>query len=151
VDTRIRVGRALRKGFSPGTVSLKSIAAHELPRLTNHPSRWRQIADSYCDEALRETFPSPSSSTGVDLLECIERQASQGPGPARDFMDHVTSMPPEAVRASDAQILRGQAFFYTYSAPILAALMHFSLAGGFARFVFKNFLSICAELVSVLG
>ncbi|KAG9104874.1 hypothetical protein FRC06_006699 [Ceratobasidium sp. 370] len=93
---------------------------------------WRQVADPYCDDALRETFPSASASTGVDLLESVERQAAQGPGPARDFMEHVTSLPPENIRVSRAQILRAQTFFYTYSAPILAALMHFSLAGGFA-------------------
>ncbi|KAG9095452.1 hypothetical protein FS749_010412, partial [Ceratobasidium sp. UAMH 11750] len=93
---------------------------------------WRQIADPYCDDALRETFPSANSSTGIDLLGSVERQAAQGPGPARDFMNHVTSLPPENIRASHAQILRAQTFFYTYYAPILAALMHFSLAGGFA-------------------
>ncbi|CAE6493869.1 unnamed protein product [Rhizoctonia solani] len=93
---------------------------------------WRHRSDSLCDEALLETFPTSSSSTGIDLLDAIERRAEQGPGAARNFIDHVKRMPPEGIRASDDQIRRGQAFFYTYSSPILAGLMHFSLAGGFA-------------------
>ncbi|QRW05464.1 transmembrane protein [Ceratobasidium sp. AG-Ba] len=94
--------------------------------------QWRQLADPYCDAALVDTFPSATSSTGIDLLESVQHQASKGPGPARDFIEHVNSPPPESIRAPHVQILRGQAFFYKYSAPILAALMHFSLAGGFA-------------------
>ncbi|CUA76902.1 hypothetical protein RSOLAG22IIIB_02382 [Rhizoctonia solani] len=94
--------------------------------------KWRHHSDSLCDEALLETFPDPSFSTGVDLLDAIERRAEQGPGPARDFIDHVNRIPPEGISASNDQIRRGQAFFYTYSSPILAGLMHFSLAGGFA-------------------
>ncbi|KAH7344792.1 hypothetical protein B0J17DRAFT_15315 [Rhizoctonia solani] len=93
---------------------------------------WRHRSDSLCDEALFETFPTPSSSTGIDLLDAIERRAEQEPGAARNFIDHVKSMPPEGVRVSDDQIRRGQAFFYTYSSPILTGLTHFSLAGGFA-------------------
>ncbi|KAG8692666.1 hypothetical protein FRC09_011046 [Ceratobasidium sp. 395] len=123
------------EGLLPGTVCSKWEHVFEWDEHCVKASaleEWRNIADRYCDEALRETFPTPSSSTGVDLLERIERQASSGPGPAREFMNHVTSLPPESIRASHAQIIRGQAFFYTYSAPILASLMHFSLAGGFA-------------------
>ncbi|KAG8745231.1 hypothetical protein FRC12_014626 [Ceratobasidium sp. 428] len=123
------------EGLLPGTVCSKWEHVFEWDEHCVKASaleEWRNIADRYCDEALRETFPTPSSSTGVDLLERIERQASSGPGPAREFMNHVTSLPPENIRASHAQIIRGQAFFYTYSAPILASLMHFSLAGGFA-------------------
>ncbi|KAJ1311231.1 hypothetical protein OPQ81_009731 [Rhizoctonia solani] len=93
---------------------------------------WRHHSDSLCDEALLETFPTSSSSTGVDLLDAIERRAEQGPGAARKFIEHINRMPPEGIKASDHQIRRGQAFFYTYSSPILAGLMHFSLAGGFA-------------------
>ncbi|CAE7213155.1 unnamed protein product [Rhizoctonia solani] len=93
---------------------------------------WRHHSDNLCDEALLETFPDLSSSTGIDLLDAIEQRAEQGPGAARNFIDHVKCIPPEGVKASDDQIRRGQAFFYTYSSPILAGLMHFSLAGGFA-------------------
>ncbi|CAE6396002.1 unnamed protein product [Rhizoctonia solani] len=93
---------------------------------------WRHHSDNLCDEALVEVFPNASSSTGIDVLEAVERRAKQGPGAARNFIDHVTCMPPEGIRASDDQIRRAQTFFYTYSSPILASLMHFSLAGGFA-------------------
>ncbi|CAE6441146.1 unnamed protein product [Rhizoctonia solani] len=93
---------------------------------------WRHHSDNLCDEALLETFPDLSSSTGIDLLDAIEQRAEQGPGAARNFIDHVKCIPPEGVKASDDQIRRGQAFFYAYSSPILAGLMHFSLAGGFA-------------------
>ncbi|CAE6528581.1 unnamed protein product [Rhizoctonia solani] len=94
--------------------------------------QWRHHSDDLCDKALLETFPTLSSSTGIDLLDAIEHRAEQGPGAARDFIDHVKRIPPKGIRASDDQIRQGQAFFYTYSSPILAGLMHFSLAGGFA-------------------
>ncbi|QRW19141.1 hypothetical protein RhiXN_00547 [Rhizoctonia solani] len=84
---------------------------------------WRQHSDKLCDEALIETFPNPSSSTGTDLLEAIERRAEQGPGAARNFIDHVNRMPPEGIRASDDQIRRAQRFFYKYSSPILSGNM----------------------------
>ena len=127
------MGPALRQGFYSRTVSVHQEGFVLATRTDQIFSRWRSVADTYCDEALLETFPSLNSSTGVDLFECVERKALEGPGPARDFLHHVTSMPPEGIRASDAQIHRGQKFFYVYSAPILSSLMHFSLAGGFAR------------------
>ncbi|QRV76561.1 hypothetical protein RhiJN_04576 [Ceratobasidium sp. AG-Ba] len=76
--------------------------------LEQQPTRWRQLADPYCDAALVDTFPSATSSTGIDLLESVQHQASKGPGPARDFIEHVNSLPPESIRASHAQILRAK-------------------------------------------
>ncbi|KAI0646650.1 hypothetical protein C8Q79DRAFT_682979 [Trametes meyenii] len=95
---------------------------------------WRKLSDPLCDNALREAFPSPSASVGKDLLQKIEELASKiGPYEIiRQFMEEVQQPPPAGIRASEEDIVLAQTFFLDNSIQIMQALLHYSLAGGFA-------------------
>lgn len=95
---------------------------------------WRSIGDPMCDAALESMFPTSSSSTGVDLLECLLSDAASNPeGPSQALLDDVSRSLPDDIVASISEISEAQTFFLQHSVAIMQCLMHFSLAGGFAR------------------
>lgn len=97
--------------------------------------RWRTQGDPLCDAALQEIFSSPSSSVGHDLLSSLESfvSAHPGQGPARDFLEHVSQIPPAEIAITEDQVHIAQNFFLDHGIQIMQALLHYSLAGGFAR------------------
>lgn len=87
-----------------------------------------------CDKALESMFLTTASSTGVDLLERLQSDAVSNPeGPSQVLLDDVSFSPPDDIAASPSEILEAQAFFLQHSVAIMECLLHFSLAGGFAR------------------
>lgn len=104
---------------------------------TDAHCRWRTQGDPLCDAALQEMFSSPSSSVGHDLLSSLESYISShpGPGPAREFLDLVSQAPPTEFVLSEDQVRLAQHFFLDNGVQIMQALLHYSLAGGFARWV----------------
>lgn len=103
---------------------------------------WRSRGDALCDEALQSMFSSTASSTGVDLLDRLRSDAASVPGGASQILlDNVSRSPPDDIAASPSELREAQAFFLQHSVAIMQCLMHFSLAGGFARrvFIYLNF------------
>ena len=99
-------------------------------------SSWRDLADPVCDDALRQAFNSPSSSVGRDLLRTLEEfAATSGPNTQaiRAFLNEVQREPPPGLLASEEEVVVAQDFFLDNSIQIMQALLHYSLAGGFAR------------------
>ena len=95
---------------------------------------WRSTGDPMCDEALESMFLTTSSSAGIDLLERLQSDAASSPGgPSQTLLETVSCPPPDDIAASPSEILRAQAFFLRHSVAIMRCLLHFSLAGGFAR------------------
>jgi hypothetical protein len=102
--------------------------------------RLREEGDEICDRALEEAFPKGSvQSVGVDLLGAIEAQAASNPsGACAGFVNETRNpLPPDIAVGTDVMDA-GTEFFVAKSTGILQALMHFSLAGGFARWA-QNF------------
>ena len=97
--------------------------------------RWRANSDSLCDAALETIFPNPSSSVGKDLLASLEEHVAQhpGPNPARDFWAEIHRVPPQSLAVSDDEVTIAQEFFVDHAVQIMQALLHYSLAAGFAR------------------
>ncbi|KAI0341424.1 hypothetical protein BDW22DRAFT_1332680 [Trametopsis cervina] len=95
---------------------------------------WRSVGDPVCDGALAAVFESPSSSVGKDLLASVENYARDNPSSqeVQPFLDEVTSSPPDDIIASEREIQIAQDFFVDHSVQIMQALLHYSLAGGFA-------------------
>ncbi|KAH9887311.1 hypothetical protein C8Q73DRAFT_260350 [Cubamyces lactineus] len=96
---------------------------------------WRDLADPVCDDALRQAFNSPSSSVGRDLLRTLEEfAATSGPNTeaVRAFLNEVQREPPPGLLASEEEVVVAQDFFLDNSIQIMQALLHYSLAGGFA-------------------
>ncbi|KAL1941846.1 hypothetical protein VTO73DRAFT_6846 [Trametes versicolor] len=96
---------------------------------------WRGLGDALCDDALRHVFSGPSSSVGKDLLKTLQEQASARsgtPNAAHDFLDDISQAPPAGILASKEEIVLAQNFFLDNSIQIMQALLHYSLAGGFA-------------------
>ena len=99
---------------------------------------WRLESDVFCDDALLEMFPSEqrAKSSGVDLFEVLETTATTNPsGSAAKMLSVVKGSLPLELRCSIDDITRGGRFFVEYSSGIMQSLMHFSLAGGFARYL----------------
>ncbi|OJT08286.1 hypothetical protein TRAPUB_825 [Trametes pubescens] len=96
---------------------------------------WRGLGDASCDKALRDVFSGPSSSVGKDLLKTLEEHASarsDTSNAAQDFLDEMNQAPPAGILASEEEIVLAQNFFLDNSIQIMQALLHYSLAGGFA-------------------
>ncbi|KAI9061616.1 hypothetical protein FKP32DRAFT_1575763 [Trametes sanguinea] len=96
---------------------------------------WRSLSDVACDAALREAFSCPSSTVGKDLLRSLEslsEDSGMTQSAVQRFLDEVNEEPPEAVRASKEEVIIAQEFFLDNSIQIMQALLHYSLAGGFA-------------------
>ena len=93
------------------------------------------MGDPLCDAALETLFPTASSSIGKDLLASLEQYVADNPGPnpAREFLDEVSQIPPGIIQVSEEDVEIGQAFFLDYAIQIMQALLHYSLAAGFAR------------------
>ncbi|KAJ8468478.1 hypothetical protein ONZ51_g9608 [Trametes cubensis] len=98
------------------------------------PDCWRNLADPACDHALRQAFNSPSASVGSDLLRTLEFAATSDHAAeaVRVFLDEVQQEPPPGLLASEEEIALAQDFFLDNSIQIMQALLHYSLAGGFA-------------------
>ncbi|OBZ78280.1 hypothetical protein A0H81_02676 [Grifola frondosa] len=96
--------------------------------------RWRLLGDPLCDNALEEMFPHPSSTVGKDLLQSLETYVAEHPGlgPASDFLEEVSRLPPYGIKVSPEEAILAQEFFLDHSVQIMQALLHYSLAGGFA-------------------
>ncbi|KAI8971269.1 hypothetical protein BD414DRAFT_469759 [Trametes punicea] len=97
--------------------------------------RWRGLSDTSCDQALRQTFNSPSASVGKDLLRSLEeRQSTENAqsDAVGQFLDEVYRVPPTGILVSEEDLVLAQEFFLDNSVQIMQALLHYSLAGGFA-------------------
>lgn len=94
------------------------------------------MGDPLCDAALETLFPTATSSVGKDLLASLEQYVADNPGRnhASVFLDEVSQAPPAGIQASEEQVELGQAFFLDYAIQIMQALLHYSLAAGFARY-----------------
>ncbi|KAL7283948.1 hypothetical protein ACG7TL_001220 [Trametes sanguinea] len=96
---------------------------------------WRSLSDDTCDAALREAFDGPSSTVGKDLLRSLEnlsQESGMTQGAVQRFLDQVNAEPPEILRVSEEEVTVAQEFFLDNSIQIMQALLHYSLAGGFA-------------------
>ncbi|KAI0919855.1 hypothetical protein AcV5_001813 [Taiwanofungus camphoratus] len=95
---------------------------------------WRTMGDPLCDNALHTVFPSSSSSVGKELLACLESFSAQHPDSesVRVFLDEVSQDPPPGLGVTAEQVALAREFFLDNSLQIVQALLHFSLAGGFA-------------------
>lgn len=118
----------------------KGLSVHSLSAISllTASCSWRSLGDDSCDKALRDVFSGPSSSTGKDLLKTLEEQASarsDTSNAAQDFLDEMNRAPPAGILASEEEIVLAQNFFLDNSIQIMQALLHYSLAGGFARSV----------------
>lgn len=93
------------------------------------------MGDPLCDNALHTVFPSSSSSVGKELLACLESFSAQHPDSesVRVFLDEVSQDPPPGLGVTAEQVALAREFFLDNSLQIVQALLHFSLAGGFAR------------------
>lgn len=95
------------------------------------------MGDPACDAALQTIFPSSTSSVGKDLLVALEEYVAlnPGPNPASLFLEEVSQTPPGGLEVSEKDVELAQAFFIDYAIQIMQALLHYSLAAGFARSV----------------
>ncbi|KAI0674649.1 hypothetical protein C8Q78DRAFT_967687 [Trametes maxima] len=95
---------------------------------------WRDLSDPLCDRALKEAFSNPSDSVGKDLLRFIEGLGDEEGTyeMIRQFADEVQQPPPAGIRVTEEDVLIAQNFFPDNSIQIMQALLHYSLAGGFA-------------------
>ncbi|KAI0777333.1 hypothetical protein BD413DRAFT_466892 [Trametes elegans] len=96
---------------------------------------WRNTGDSLCDFALRQTFSDPSASVGKDLLRTLQQTVTEGEAhldAVQEFLNEVQLPPPTGILASEAEVALAQEFFLDNSIQIMQALLHYSLAGGFA-------------------
>ncbi|KAI0824901.1 hypothetical protein BC628DRAFT_1376486 [Trametes gibbosa] len=91
---------------------------------------WRGEGDPLCDAALRDVFDSASSSVGKELLSTLEEHSASEAVQA--FLNEVHQTPPAGILASDEEVALAQEFFLDNSIQIMQALLHYSLAGGFA-------------------
>lgn len=96
--------------------------------------RWRSIGDISCDAAIEAIFWE-SSSTGKDLLESLQEHVKNRSDydAAAEFLAEVSEVPPTGIRVNAKDVLLARTFFLDYSIQIMQALLHYSLAGGFAR------------------
>ncbi|OCH86022.1 hypothetical protein OBBRIDRAFT_762060 [Obba rivulosa] len=95
---------------------------------------WRSQGDPLCDAALAEIFPSSSSSVGKDLLQALETYVAEHPeaGSARAFLDEVSRVPPPDIEVRPEDVELARELFLDNAVQIMQALLHYSLAGGFA-------------------
>jgi len=95
---------------------------------------WRRLGDPLCDDALRAVFPSSSSSVGQDLLASIEQYAAEHPdcSATTAFLEEVFQVPEFESRVTSRDVRLAQELFLDNSIEIVQALLHYSLAGGFA-------------------
>ncbi|KAL4252936.1 Rubber oxygenase Lcp-like protein [Abortiporus biennis] len=96
---------------------------------------WRQQGDPLCDAALEVIFPRGSTSTGKDLLEELEQQAlrrAEVDPNVKRFYDEVSRPPPSELLVLGEEIRTCRDFFLDNSIQIMQALLHYSLAAGFA-------------------
>ena len=56
-------------------------------------------------------------------------------GAARAFLDDISRVPPPELKATPEDIRRARELFLDNVMQIMQALLHYSLAGGFARYV----------------
>jgi hypothetical protein len=110
---------------------------------------WRFEADPLCDAALRDLFPNGlSSANGVDLFAQLEAFVD-GSHPESDsaavrFWKAVNEHPPDIIKASVEQINLARTVFLDHAVQIMQALLYYSLAGGFARYLQP--LPLCGDL-----
>lgn len=123
--------------FAQGTLSVSSVN-HSLTGMTTVSLRTCRKCggggDPLCDEALQAVFPSSSSSVGKDLLASVEQFASDHPEclTVQAFLNEVIQLPPSDVKVHPDDVVLAQQVFLDNSIEIVQALLHFSLAGGFA-------------------
>lgn len=98
-------------------------------------ARWRSIGDPLCDDALQVVFESSSSSIGKDLLATLEHYAAANPGDSavHTFLRQVSQHPTPGLQVTAQEAELAQELFLDNSVEFNQALLHYSLAGGFAR------------------
>lgn len=97
---------------------------------------WRAQGDPLCDNALKEVFSHVDTTVGHDVFELVVKRATENPsGYAASFITEVSKVPPKDIATAHETLLLGQRFYLKHSAAIMQSLLHFSLAGGFARYV----------------
>ncbi|EMD34646.1 hypothetical protein CERSUDRAFT_116818 [Gelatoporia subvermispora B] len=96
---------------------------------------WRTQGDPLCDAALEDIFPNSSASVGKDLLEALETYVaahSEERSAARAFLDEVSRVPPTDLEVKPEEAELARELFLDNAVQIMQALLHYSLAGGFA-------------------
>lgn len=90
--------------------------------------------DPICDAAIETVFRE-SSTAGNDLLQSLQDHIANNPhdDAATAFLDEVSRAPPPGLCVDPRDIPIAQAFFLDYAIQIMQALLHYSLAAGFAR------------------
>lgn len=71
---------------------------------------------------------------GKDLLKSLEECAAGGNHHAQTFLNCILESPPPEILVSDIDVAEAQSFFLDYAIQIMQALLHYSLAAGFARY-----------------
>jgi len=96
--------------------------------------RWRMMGDPLCDEALQTVFQASGSSVGKELLACLEEYAAEHPedGPVNAFLREVSQHPPAGIEVTGSEADLARELFLDNSIEFIQALLHYSLAGGFA-------------------
>ncbi|KAK8858904.1 hypothetical protein IAR55_003135 [Kwoniella newhampshirensis] len=113
---------------------------------------WRHEGDDLCDSVVRAINLRPGQDGLQVLLDHLELPKAEQAECVKTFWDQISQPPPaslsaypddsneatpiEAIRSCSRRlppsVAAGQAVFWRYSAQILSALMHFSLAAGFS-------------------
>ncbi|KAI0074961.1 hypothetical protein K474DRAFT_1773585, partial [Panus rudis PR-1116 ss-1] len=97
--------------------------------------QWRRVNDPLCDSALELVFPIISSSVGKDLLKSLRNHIEESPAgsnAASELFEQINGAPPEDIAVSGSEMELGRTLFLDHAVPILQALLHYSLAAGFA-------------------
>ena len=97
--------------------------------------RWRNQGDPTCDAAIETIFAKSSASIGKDLLKALEQYVAenQSPNSASDFLEEISHLPPVDIRINEQEAELARNFFLDHAVQIMQALLHYSLAAGFAR------------------
>lgn len=97
---------------------------------------WRAVGDPLCDAAVEAIFDEPCrEAVGKDLLQSLEECAAGGNPHAQTFLHCILESPPPDILVSDIDVVEAQSFFLDYAIQIMQALLHYSLAAGFARYL----------------
>ena len=100
------------------------------------------MSDLTCDAAIESIFRNSGQSVGQDLLQSLLDHVGNHPegDAAKDFLDSLNQPPPAGICVSAGDVELARTFFLDYAVQIMQALLHYSLAAGFARFVGAIFL-----------
>jgi hypothetical protein len=93
------------------------------------------MGDNKCDAAIEAIFEEYSSSVGRDLLQSLLEHAEKHPerDAATAFLHEISQAPPPDICLHSQDVELARPFFLDHAVQITQALLHYSLAAGFAR------------------